>query len=75
LSVETPPTLKVELSVVPPVTPNPPAAIFTLEAKLAAPVTANVEESVAAPAIPTVEEKVAAPVTPIPPDVTCNAAL
>jgi hypothetical protein len=62
------------LTVNPPVTPSPPAVIFTLEANVATPDTDNVDEAVNAPTEVKEVWNVEAPVIPIPPAVTNNAA-
>ena len=62
------------LTVNPPVTPSPPAVIFTLEANVATPDTDNVDEAVNAPTEVKEVWNVEAPVIPIPPEVTNNAA-
>ena len=62
------------LTVKPPVTPNPPAVMFTLEESVATPVTDRVEAAVNAPTEVNEVWKVEAPVIPIPPEVTSNAA-
>jgi hypothetical protein len=63
------------LTVNPPVTPKPPAVIFTLEARVATPVTDNVEEAVNAPTEVSDVWNTDAPVIPIPPEVTSNEVL
>ena len=67
-----PDTLRVDLKIDAPVTPNPPVisvlpATIKLLAKYAKPVTLNVDDNVAAPETPKVDLKVTAPVTPKPP--------
>ena len=61
------------LTVNPPVTPSPPAAIFILEAKVATPVTPRVEDAVKAPTEVSEVWNVEAPVIPTPPVVTSKA--
>ena len=58
----------------PPVIPKPPPVIFTLEARVATPVTERVELAVNAPIEVSDVWKVEAPVIPIPPEVTSKAA-
>ena len=59
------------LTVRPPVTPSPPAVIFTLEANVATPECNVVEPNTAAPETPRPVPKFALPDTPKPP-VTTN---
>ena len=56
----------------PPVTPKPPAAIFTLDARDATPETASVEPKIAAPDTPKPVPILTLPDTPTPPT-TVNA--
>jgi len=60
----------VELNVAPPVTPSPPPAIFTLEARAATPETDNVEPRITAPETPNPDPILTFPETPTPPVTT-----
>ena len=58
-----------------PVTPKPPAVIFTLEANVATPVTLRVVLPINGPTDVREVWNVEAPVTPMPPEVTNNEVL